>query len=99
MWRIGRSGQRSLARKDDLDESRLVAYVRRLDHKAAAKRIGFLLEICGLGRAETIAALQLLVNRRYALLDPTLLDEGPYRACWRVRVNLDPEELKATVWT
>ena len=86
-------------RKDDLDEDRLVAYVRRLGHKAAARRIGFLLETYGLGRPETIAALQSFTNRRYALLDPTLPDEGPYRARWRLRINLDPEELKATVWT
>ncbi len=86
-------------RKDDLDEGRLVAYLQRLDHKAAAKRIGFLLETYGLGHPETIANLQSLVNPRYALLDPTLPDEGPYRARWRLRINLDPEELKATVWT
>ena len=86
-------------RKDDLDENRLVAYVKRLDHKAAAKRIGFLLETYSLGRPETISALQSFVNPRYALLDPTLPDEGPYRARWRLRINLDPEELKAIVWT
>ncbi|MBN1954819.1 MAG: type IV toxin-antitoxin system AbiEi family antitoxin domain-containing protein [Anaerolineae bacterium] len=86
-------------RKGDLDESRLVAYAQRLDHKAASKRIGFLLETYALGRPATIAALQALVNSRYALLDPTLPDEGPYRARWRLRVNLDPEELKAIVWT
>jgi len=86
-------------RKDDLDESRLVAYVQRLDHKAAAKRLGFLLETYGWGRPETIAALQSFITPRYTLLDPTLPDQGPYRARWRLRVNIDPEELKATVWT
>lgn len=86
-------------RKDNLDESRLVAYAQRLDHKAASKRLGFLLETYALGCPVTIAALQALVNPRYALLDPTLPDEGPYRARWRLRVNLDTEELKAIVWT
>jgi predicted transcriptional regulator of viral defense system len=86
-------------RKDGLDEGRLVAYVQRLDHKAAARRIGFLLETYSLGRPETIGALQSLVNPSYEPLDPTLPDEGPYRARWRLRINLDPEELKATVWT
>ena len=86
-------------RKDELDESRLVAYLQRLDHKAVVKRIGFLLETYGLGSPKTIAALQSFSNLRYALLDPTLPDEGPYRARWRLRINLDPEELKATVWT
>lgn len=86
-------------RKDDLDDSRLVEYVERLGHKAAAKRIGFLLETYGLGRPETIDALQSHTNLGYDLLDPTLPDEGPHHARWRLRINLDPEELKATVWT
>jgi len=86
-------------RKEDLDQERLVVYVRRLGHKAAARRIGFLLETYGLGRPETIAVLQSFANRRYALLDPTLPDAGPYRARWRLRINLDPEELKAIIWT
>ena len=86
-------------RKDDLDEDRLVAHVQRLNHKAAAKRIGFLLETYDLGHSETIAALQAFVNSGYDPLDPMLPDEGPYRARWRLRVNLDPEELKAIVWT
>lgn len=86
-------------RKDDLNDSRLVEYVQRLDHKAAARRIGFLLETYGLGEPETIAALQSLINLGYDLLDPTLPDEGPYHSRWRLRINLHPEELKAIVWT
>jgi predicted transcriptional regulator of viral defense system len=86
-------------RKADLDENHLVACARRLDHKAAAKRLGFLLETYQLGQPETIAALQAIVNARYARLDPTLPDTGPYRARWRLRVNLDPQELEAIVWT
>ena len=86
-------------RKDDLDESRLVSYAARLGQRAAARRIGLLLETYGIGRPETIAALQCLVNARYALFDPTLPAGGPYRARWRLRLNLDPEELKAIIWT
>lgn len=86
-------------RKDALDEARLVDYARRLNHKAAVKRVGFLLETYELGRPNTVAALQALVNERYAPLDPTLPAEGPYRARWRLRVNVDPEELRAVVWT
>ena len=86
-------------RKDDLDQDRLIAHVQRLDHKAAAKRIGFLLEIYGLAGQDTVTALLSFVNAGYSLLDPTLPDEGPYRARWRLRINLDPDELRSTVWT
>ncbi len=96
---IGELAKGLWLRKTDLDENRLTAYARRLDHRAAAKRVGFLLETYNLGKPETIAALQSLVNERYTRLDPTLPDKGSYRARWRVRVNLDPEELTAIVWT
>ena len=96
---IGELAKGLWLRKDDLDESRLVAHAQRLNHRAATKRIGFLLETYDLGQPETLAALQTLTNRRYAPLDPTLPDEGSYRARWHLRVNLDPEELRAIVWT
>lgn len=86
-------------RKDDLNERRLADYTQRLNHKSAAKRLGFLLETYGLGHPETITALQSSVNLRYTLLDPTLPDVGPYRARWRLRINLDPEELKTIIWS
>jgi predicted transcriptional regulator of viral defense system len=86
-------------RKDDVNDGRLVEYIERLNHKAAAKRIGFLLETHEMGDAVTISFLKSFISRGYDLLDPTLPDEGPYRKRWRLRVNLDPEELKATVWT
>jgi predicted transcriptional regulator of viral defense system len=86
-------------RKDDLNEARLASYAARLGHKAATKRIGLLLETYGLGRPETLASLRSLVNARYALFDPTLPDSGPHRARWRLRLNQDPDELKAIVWT
>jgi predicted transcriptional regulator of viral defense system len=86
-------------RKNALDEGRLIAHAQRLNHKAAVKRIGFLLETYDVGHPETISALQSMINQSYDPLDPTLPDEGPYRARWRLRINLDSEELKATVWT
>jgi len=86
-------------RKDALNETQLIAYAQRLDHRAAARRLGFLLETYGLGQPATIAGLQGLLNDRYALLDPTLPVAGSHRARWRLRVNLDPEELKAIIWT
>ena len=86
-------------RKDDLDQDRLVKYAKRLNRKAASKRIGFLLETYDLGSPATIAALQALVNRSYTPLDPTLPDKGPYRARWRLRVNLNADELKTVIWT
>ena len=96
---LGELGKGLWLARDDLDENRLVEYLERLNHKAAAKRVGFLLETYGLGHPDTIHALHSSISRGYDLLDPTLPDEGPHRPRWRLRVNLDGEELKASVWT
>lgn len=86
-------------RRDDLDERRLVDYVERLNHKAAARRIGFLLNLHGLASPETVAALKAYGSSGYDPLDPTLPGEGPRDREWRLRVNVEPEQLKAAVWT
>lgn len=96
---LGELGKGLWLARDDLDENRLVEYLERLNHKAAAKRVGFLLETYGLGQPDTIHALHSSISRGYDLLDPTLPDEGPHRPRWRVRVNLKPEELKTSIWT
>lgn len=86
-------------RRDEVDEGRLVEYAQRLDHKAASRRVGFLLYTYGLGRPETVSLLRSFGTGGYDPLDPTLLDEGPHDSQWRLRINVDPEELKASVWT
>ena len=86
-------------RRDELDEGRLVEYAQRLDHKAASRRIGFLLHTYDLGRPETVSVLRSFGTGGYDPLDPTLPDEGPHDSEWRLRINLNPEELRASVWT
>ena len=87
------------ARKADIDEGRLLAYAERLGHKAAARRVGFLLQTYELAPGDTIEALRSFGKHGYDPLDPTLPDEGHHDRDWRLRINLDVEELKATVWT
>jgi predicted transcriptional regulator of viral defense system len=96
---IGELGRGLWLRRDDLDEDRLVAHAKRLDHKAASRRIGFLLETYELGRPATLSILKDFGKAGYDLLDPTLPDEGPHDPDWRLRINLDPEELRVSVWT
>lgn len=96
---IGELARGLWLRKEELDEERLVAYAERLGHKAAARRVGFLLRTYQLGREETRAALQAFTTLGFDPLDPTLADDGPHDAKWRLRINIEPEELKAAVWT
>jgi len=96
---IGELGKGLWLRRDGLDEGRLVEYAERLDHKAASRRVGFLLRTLDLGQPATLRTLQAYGKGGYDLLDPTLPDDGPHDSQWRLRINLDPEELKASVWT
>jgi predicted transcriptional regulator of viral defense system len=95
----GELGRGLWLRRDDLDERRLVEYAKRLDRKAASRRLGFLLETYRLGRPETVDTLRSFGKGGYDPLDPTLPDEGPHDPEWRLRINVDPEELRASVWT
>jgi predicted transcriptional regulator of viral defense system len=96
---IGELGRGLWLRRDDLDEKRLVEYALRLGHKAASRRMGFLLQTYSLGGPETLRTLRDFGKGGYDPLDPTLPDEGPHDSGWRLRVNLDPEELRASAWT
>jgi predicted transcriptional regulator of viral defense system len=96
---IGELGRGLWLRRDGLDEGRLVEYAQRLDHKAASRRVGFLLRTLDLGQPETLRTLQAYGKGGYDLLDPTLPDDGPHDSEWRLRINLNREELRASVWT
>lgn len=64
-------------RKDDLDWEKLVSYAHRLVNQAAAKRLGYLLELYDLATEAVRNGLLDLVGPSYALLDPML----PAAAC------------------
>lgn len=73
-------------RKDDLDWEKLSLYCKKLGNQAVAKRLGYLLELYGLGLSQ-INRLQEMVGPSYALLDPMLTSEGAYIARWRLRIK------------
>lgn len=85
-------------RKDDLDWRKLILYTQKLESLVVAKRLGYLLELYGLGLSH-IGQLQGMIGESYALLDPMLPDKGSYLARWRLRINVDTETLKGIVTT
>jgi predicted transcriptional regulator of viral defense system len=85
-------------RKDDLDWGKLILYVQKLGNHAVAKRLGYLLELYGLGLLY-VDQLQEMIGTSYALLDPMLPSEGVYLARWRLRINIDTETLEGIVTT
>jgi predicted transcriptional regulator of viral defense system len=82
-------------RSRDMDIGRLVNYALRLDVGAVIRRLGYLLEACGVDEPAALERLRARVTATYHLLDPTLPVEGRRIARWRLRLNVSPEELQA----
>lgn len=86
------------ARKGDIDYVKLLEYVERFGSNAVAKRLGFLMELYGMNN-ETVERLRRMANPSYVLLDPSLPTMGRHWHRWRLRLNVNPEELKEIVRT
>lgn len=82
-----------------IDSSRLVDYALRLGVGAVVRRLGFLLETFEVPAVAEIERLRTGLTATYALLDPLMPAEGSYQARWRLRVNVEPDELRALVRT
>jgi len=88
-------------RQDDFDWDKLAAYAHKLDVRAVAQRLGYLLELYDLGTPALIASLRELVGAGYARLDALLPEAAPRLrvARWRLLLNLEPETLQAMIRT
>ncbi len=86
-------------KKQELDLDRLIGYAVEVDVGAVIRRLGFLLEIFQMASDSQISSLQQHPAKSYALLDPVLPHEGRYLARWRLRLNMEPDELLALVRT
>jgi predicted transcriptional regulator of viral defense system len=86
-------------KKQELDVDRLIGYAVKVDVGAVIRRLGFLLDIFQMASDSQISSLQQQVTKSYVLLDPVLPDEGRYLARWRLRLNMEPDELLALVRT
>jgi predicted transcriptional regulator of viral defense system len=86
-------------RRDAIAPGKLVDYALRLGVGAVVRRLGFLLETFEVAAVEEIERLRSGLTATYALLDPLMPAEGPHQARWRLRVNVEPDELRALVRT
>lgn len=86
-------------RRDAIAVPKLVDYALRLGVGAVVRRLGFLLETFEIDAPAEIERLRAALTATYAPLDPLMPAEGPWHARWRVRVNVEPEELHAVVRT
>jgi predicted transcriptional regulator of viral defense system len=86
-------------RRDAIAVPKLVDYALRVGVGAVVRRLGFLLETFEIDAPAEIERLRAALTATYAPLDPLMPAEGPWHARWRVRVNVEPDELRALVRT
>jgi len=87
------------AKQNKIDWDKMIVYAARFSKKSALKRLGFLIELLGLHSPCSIQLKGLLMQAKdYVNLDPQLPQTGKYLAKWRLRINMNPEELKKSVW-
>jgi predicted transcriptional regulator of viral defense system len=87
------------AAQKKIDFKKLERYAARYRTKAAVKRLGFVLETLKIA-PDLLPGLAQIIQRAgdYSALDPQGPKEGKHLKRWGIRLNLDPEELKAGVW-
>lgn len=70
----------------ELNETRLIEYALKMGNSAAVKRLGFLMEIHGLGKPEAVRKAGTLAAG-YPRLDPALPPVGKHNKRWGLLVN------------
>lgn len=85
--------------RESVSPERLMRYSIRLNVGAVMRRLGFLLELYEMGTDKIIGALRERLTNSYVLLDPVLPGQGKYLHRWRLRLNVEPDELRSLVTT
>ena len=85
--------------REKVSTERLVEYAIRLNVGAVIRRLGYLLELYELDTDKTANALTDRLTNTYVPLDPVLPSQGKHLHRWRLRLNVEPEELLSVVRT
>jgi len=78
----------------EMNSQKLINYCKAIKNIAVTKRIGFLVELF---ERKTLASFvdfaKTEVNNKYNLLDPQGFEEGEFVSEWRLRLNINKQEL------
>ncbi len=87
------------AKQKKIDWVKIVNYAKKYHSKAAVKRLGFILECLNLG-LDYVSQLEEIISSKkdYILLDPNGAQMGNYLSRWRIRINMNKDEITASVW-
>jgi len=86
-------------RRQNLDADRLIEYAIKMDIGAVIRRLGYILELYGIGSPEKLGHLRGHLTDTYVKLDPLLPSEGKFIRKWRLHLNVSPDELLSVVRT
>jgi len=70
------------------DDKTLMGYILRLDNKAVCKRLGYMLDLCGIAAPELHAFCRKNMSAGYSKLDPGVGKRGRLLRKWRLVVNV-----------
>lgn len=89
---------KALTNLNNINSSRLIDYAVKMNNSAIIKRIGFVSELLGINVVlEQIIKRNIILSPKYSLLDTSLKDQGRYSTKWRLRINLDPQQLNQII--
>jgi predicted transcriptional regulator of viral defense system len=82
-------------RHTDMHVAKLIEYTHRLGVGSIYRRLGYLLELFGIGTQADLQSLRSALTATYVPLDPSLPNEGSHIAKWRLQLNIPADELLA----
>jgi predicted transcriptional regulator of viral defense system len=82
-------------RHDDVRVAKLIDHAHRLGAGSTYRRLGYLLDLFGLGSHAELQSLRTALTATYVPLDPSLPSEGSHAAKWRLQLNIPADELLA----
>jgi len=86
-------------KREFLDSGKLVAYALQMDIGAVIRRLGYLLELFGIGSPKSREPLRERLTDTVVRLDPLLPAGGKFLNRWRLQLNISPEELLSAAQT
>ena len=78
----------------DLDIDKMVNYAVKINNGAVVKRLDYLMDFLNFDLPNKVE--KKLINNysdSYSLLDNTLSDKGKYRSKWKLRINVNKDDL------
>ena len=87
-------------KQKEIDWAKLAKDAKKFKTKAAAKRLGFIIETLKIGNEKFLEQILVLIKntKGYVLFDPDGAKKGSYINRWGICLNSNAEELRESVW-